>query len=309
MNVFPITPQRYTPFIRDRANEVILLARSPHQSLRPFSSERKQTDSCVIGNGVPKSGTYLINSILNYLDHWENIGIHINPADWHTVTLGSDGNYHSCLPQFSTRKLRNGQLVAAHLPWSKGLEKSISHVTTARRIKHILIYRDPRDTMVSHLNYIAYSERYFGSTGHMPEQRILLEEFNNDSDRLTSVINSRMGFFYPGNGQGNHYLNFAPWLASPHCFAVKFEELYPELCDLKETGFGVVMKDLLTYLEVDYVRIDPVDFYDRVYGKSLTASGEVDKIGQYKRIFKSQHYDSLDNLDFKNLLHTFGYEW
>lgn len=307
MNVLPLTPTRYITFLRDRANEVFLLARSPHQSLTPLSSKRKEIDSCVIGNGVPKSGTYMINSILNYLDQWENIGVHINPSDWHHFTSGPDRNYHPCLPQFSAQKLRNGQMVAAHLPWSKYLERSISNVTNSRRIKHILIYRDPRDTMVSYMNYITHSERYSGD--HISEQRILLAEYDNYADRLSSVIKSRMGFFSRGNGKGNHYLNFAPWLKSPHCFAVKFEELYPELNGLKETGFGAILKDLLNYLEIDHASIDPVDLYDKAYGQSLTASDVVNKVGQYKRVFESQHYDALDNPDFKNLLHTFGYEW
>ena len=309
MNIFPITTNRYFPFIRDRANEIVLLARSPHQGLRSFTSKRMKTDSCVIGNGIPKSGTYLINSILNYLGRWEDIGIHINPNDWDDVKSGPDRLPHMCLPRFSTQKLRNGQMVAAHLPWSKGLEERIAHTTNSRRIKHVLIYRDPRDTLVSYVNFIAYSERYTEVTDDRPEQRILLEEFENDDDRLTYVINSRMGFFLPGNGKGNHYLNYEPWLNSRQCHAVKFEHLYPEIQKLKENGFGRVLRGILNYLEVDYADWDPVDFYDKVFGKGLTASSEEDKIGQYKRVFKSHHFELIDNPDFRDLLRRFEYEW
>lgn len=309
MKVLPITLERYFPFIRDRANEVILLARSPHQCFTPFSPDRKETDSCVIGNGIPKSGTYLIASILNNLGKWENIGIHVNPTHWDELRLGPDGGTHRCLAQFSVQKLRNGQMVAGHLPWSKGLESSIAQVTNTRRMKHVMIYRDPRDTLVSYMNFVAYPERYSGGTNSTPEQRFLREEFSNDDDRLGYIINQRMGYYLPGNGKGPRYLNFEPWLHSAHCYAVKFEQIYPELRKLKENGFGDVLKGLLNYLEIDDTRVNPVDFYDNVYGKSPTASSEQDKVGQYKRVFKIQHYDLLDNPDFKSLLHTFGYEW
>ena len=162
--------------------------------------------------------------------------------------------------------------------------------------------------MVSYMNFVAYPERY-SADDHInsPEHRILREELFNDDDRLSNVINRRLVMYT--SRLFNSYLNYEPWLHNAHCYAVKFEQLYPELRKLKENGFGDVLKGLLNYLEIDGTKVDPVDFYDKVYLKSRTASSEEDKVGQYKRVFKSQHYDLLDNPDFKSLLHAFGYEW
>ena len=301
MRIFPITPRRYVWY-------ATILAQSLNQRFTPFTPLRKETNSCVIGNGIPKSGTYLINSILDYLGKWENIGVHIHPGRWDNKSSSGDPLGHRCLAQFSVQKLRNGQMVAAHLEWSKGLEKSIAHVTGIRRVKHVLIYRDPRDTMVSYMNFVAYPERYAGDRQLTPEAQRLREQ-SDDDQRLTCVIQSRLGYYLASSRRYNRYLDYAPWLNSPNCFAVKFEELYPEVVDLKNKVLGNTLRNLINYLEIDDVSIDLVDFYDKVYGKSSTASSEEDKVGQYKRVFNSQHYDLLDNPDFRNLLHTFGYEW
>jgi hypothetical protein len=65
MKIFPITPIRYWAFLK-----WILIARGWGKQFTPFSEIRKEADTCVIGNGIPKSGTYLLNTIIAYLDKW-----------------------------------------------------------------------------------------------------------------------------------------------------------------------------------------------------------------------------------------------
>ena len=44
-------------------------ARAQRNALwRKFPEERTSATTCVIGNAVPKSGTYLLNAILRFLD-------------------------------------------------------------------------------------------------------------------------------------------------------------------------------------------------------------------------------------------------
>ena len=93
-------------------------------------------------------------------------------------------------------------MVAAHLVWAKGLERSIAHVTNTRRMKHVLIYRDPRDTLISYMNFMAYPERYSGGNNNTPQQRILREELSNDDDRLSHIIYVRRGLYSARHGNG-----------------------------------------------------------------------------------------------------------
>lgn len=298
--IFPINRERYFGFIKAQTRRSILFTKSWPQQFSPFSPNAKNTDSCIIGNGIPKGGTYLINSIIEYLDKWENTRVHINPDHWYFVPIHGDISVNDCTPQFSVKKLRNGQMVAAHLPWSQVLEKSIEHVTPNRRIKHVLIYRDPRDTFVSYMNFVVYSKNFGVSPGAREYQRFMLENFSNDDERLTYIIKERRNYYF---------LRYEPWLRSSHCLAIKFEDLYPEMCNLKNNVIGKVLRGFLDYLEVDVNTVDLLDFYSKVYGKSPTASSEELKVERYKRVFREHHYALIDNPKFRNILYAFGYEW
>jgi hypothetical protein len=65
---------------------------------------------------------------------------------------------------------------------------------------------------------------------------------------------------------------------------------------------------LLDYLEVDPDTIDSRDLFDKVYGKSRTATPEENKVGQYRRVFKDHHYDLLEQDGFGAILEAYGYE-
>ena len=130
----------------------------------------------------------------------------------------------------------------------------------------------------------------------------MLENFSSDDERLTWFIERW------GTGITN-LTSYEPWLHNPQCLAVRFEELYPELVALKDNHLGPVLRKMIGYLEVDAETIDPLAFYENVYGKSLTATDEEAKVGQYKRVFKRHHYDLLDTEEFRRKLDAFGYEW
>jgi hypothetical protein len=274
----------------------------------PFSHQCRNTNNCIIGNGIGKSGTYFLNRIIECLDHWENIKVHILPHGWMFTKLlqvQDDFVFHKCVPQYSVKKLRNGQFVAAHLPWDKKLEQVIENTKPMRRIKHILMYRDPRDTFVSYMRFVI-SPTYYWSPKARARHDFVKNNFSNDDDRLTYIIQKRI------KNPRCDFSRYEPWLKSSNCCTISFEELLTEFLDklaTKENQFGNVLKKIFDYLEVDVSTIDPINFYRCVYGKSITASEEKNKIGQYKRYFKEHHYKMLDNPEFRKILDVFGYEW
>ncbi len=251
-------------------------------------------------NGIPKSGTYLINKIIEYIDKWEDIKIHINPWHWDMTHDPKKHIINDCLAKYAVKKLQNGQFVAAHLPWSKGLERNIKLITHRRRIKHILIYRDPRDTFISYMNFVTYSNKYDGTLGARKRTKFMLENFSNDDDRLTYFIEKRRKYFF---------LEYVRWFNSPYCYAIKFEDLFLDIKKSRDGVFGKALSNLFEYLEIDPTSVDLRNFYSNVYGKGMTASSEEKKIGQYKRVYKDQHYKLLDNPDFRNILNKLGYKW
>ena len=72
---------------------------------------------------------------------------------------------------------------------------------------------------------------------------------------------------------------------------------------------GDTLRNLLKYLEMDPANIDPIDFYAKDLRTSVNSSNEQNKVGQYKRVFKDQHYAMLDTPEFRETLQAFGYEW
>jgi len=280
----------------------------------PFSYQQKDIDSCVLTNAIPKSGTYLINRIVECLGYWENTEVQINYDFYYTFPAHGEAGIFECLSSSSLKKLLNGQLVAAHLPYSKDLEKVIEDVSSARRIKHIFLYRDPRDIFVSYTRYVTYSLSYIRTPKSRAKQKFMQQNFSNDEDRLTYIIQEKKDEYSVGKEDTYNikydFLKYEPWLHSQYTYAIKFEELYVELLEVKEKGeFGDVFTKLFDYLEIDVSKIDPIKFYNRVYERSFTASGEKNKIAQYKHYFKECHYEMLDNSYFRRILDLVGYEW
>ncbi|MEJ2102219.1 MAG: sulfotransferase domain-containing protein, partial [Desulfobacterales bacterium] len=257
-------------------------------------------DSCVVANGIPKSGTYLIHKIIEWLARWKNLNIHISATHWDDVKDAKNQKINICPSALSVKKLRNGQFVAAHLPFNKRLEKVMKIVNSNRRIKHVFIYRDPRDTFVSYMNFVTYSDKYFDERGGKRDQQFLQTNFSNDDDRLAYVIDRRK--------KSRYFLPYAPWLNSSFCHPVKFEDLFVEINKAASGTLGPILSNLIKYLEIDPDSIDPVNLYHSVYNKGRTASKEKNKIGQYKNYFKEKHYALIDNSEFKEILQIFGYQ-
>ena len=279
-----------------------LYPKSWPQQFTPFSPVRKSIDSCVIASAIPKSGTYLLKSIVNYLGKWENIGVQVNTVHWDNHEAGDGWVDRACLQRYSVKKLRNGQLVSSHLLWSKAIERAVAQVTPQRRIKLLFMCRDPRDIMLSNLRYEIYPEMYPGSLTPQRENQFLQNNFSDDDNRLSYLLEQEQPLI-------RSYMRWHPWLQSPHCYAIKFEDLYPDVVGLRDNVLGDALTGLLAYLEIDPKKIDPLDLYDKVYGKSLTASTDEAKVGRFRSVFKDHHYKLIDNPDYRYVLDAFGYEW
>lgn len=270
----------------------------------PFAQQRKEADTCVVTNGIPKSGTYFIHKIVAYLGRWKNIRVHIIPGEWYTVPPEGDFIYTQAPEHSSVQRILNGQFVAAHLPWTQELEDVMRENLPTRRIKHILLYRDPRDMLVSYTRFVTNSPTYRRTAAARAKQDFMRLNFSTDKERLTYIIQERLDNY----SEKYDYLQYEPWLRSPQCCAIRFESLYTEFRELPRNGLGDVLNKLLAYLNVDISSIDPIDFYMNVFGISLTASEEENKIGQYTRYFEPHHYEMLEQSNYPQAIKLFGYE-
>ncbi|MCI5123092.1 MAG: hypothetical protein D3925_01095 [Candidatus Electrothrix sp. AR5] len=293
---------------RKTGESIIKMLHNKYKCVRdkkvPFPQEHSNFSNCIIGNAPPKSGTYLLNSIFNYLDNWKNIGIHILNTHYidfgnYDVDVDTRRVYRSATE--NVKKLKNGQLIAAHLPWSKKLDEILSEQWEGHSLKHVLMIRDPRDTAVSRMRYTTYAKNFVHDQETRAVRKFMLEEFKNDDERLAYVLQEHLA-----RGDFALYLN---WFKHSNTYLVRFEKLYPELCALNVDGFGPTFKGLFKYLEVDIENHDPVLLKERVLGKSLTSSGLKEKIAQYRKVFKKQHYALINNAEVKENIERFGYKY
>jgi len=288
--------------IKSCLNDKLLQVKWWPYKFRPFSDKKKNSDTCVIANGIPKSGTCLGGRIVQYFDKWRMLPICIADGRW---VITSEWNADIVLyeektpPNLAMQRLRNGQAVVAHISWLKRNEKVIVRQTPKRRIKHIFMYRDPRDAWVSTLNYIMQVEGSSSYSNYKPIKDRLMK-YSSYDERLEYIIKSVDIHFFT---------YFIPWLRNPNCHAVKFEDLYSDVLKLQDNIIGDTLSKLFAYLEVDKDSINPIHMFKFVHNKSKTASSEEDKIGQYLRCFKKRHYDLIDNAKARNILQKMGYKW
>ena len=205
MKMYPTEKERHPGFFRVKAQIVYAGLASWYQQLEPFSNIKNQVDTCVIGNGIPKSCTYLINRTIEFLGEYKNSKVHINSLHWDVVPDSRDIVMNFCLPGFAIKKLKNRYFAAAHLPWSNGVERSIAHVTDRRHIKHVFMYRDPRDTFIGCMNFLTYSSLSWKAESSRKEHKFLVEFFSSDEERLAYIIGKRRTY---------KFSKYSPWLTN-----------------------------------------------------------------------------------------------
>jgi sulfotransferase 6B1 len=187
----------------------------------------------VLANSFPKSGTHLLDQIVEALPARRNFG----------AFLGS----HISSFQFRLRSERNtlnyirgivpGELVRAHLFHSPRTAQALRE----RNIVHYFIYRDLRDVVVSEAHYYRSINRWhrlhaaFRDAPSLSDAIMLaIEGVPDPSGRI----------YYPDIGA--RFRCYEPWIGSPAVFAVKFEDL---TSDSSAAQIKAMMKHYLAFAD------------------------------------------------------------
>lgn len=164
----------------------------------------------ILANSFPKSGTHLIIQIIQALP-----GV----RDW--------ANFLASTPSFTLKEtssatmarrvsqLASGEMVGGHLFYSEEARAAIKE----RSILHYLIYRDPRDIIVSEVNYLTKMNRW-----HRLHKTFRGFENINDGYRYSIVGEPNQSkFYYPNIAE--RFARYEPWISDPSVVALKFEDL------------------------------------------------------------------------------------
>lgn len=166
----------------------------------------------VLGNAMPKSGSHLINQVLQGLTR---IGPFINPGFPPVNRSESNARLPANLVLKNIQKMRPGDLRYGYI---QAREPFITALTGPGRAT-IFVYRDPRDMIISHIFYATQIH-----TGHAMN-RYYTETLHTMEERINAAIR---GVDVPGfelSSVRSKYENYLGWLDQPEVLCLRFEDL------------------------------------------------------------------------------------
>ena len=257
-----------------------------HRDLKAFRTGPK-----VFANSIPKAGTNLLKRTLNLLPC---------VVPWWTYHIVE--TIPGILDQLQT--VKNGQVVTAHLPWSK----SLVEILISKGFVIIFIIRDLRDKAVSDVHYLVHK-----STDHQLHR--YFSSLNSDEERLMAYIRGVPEHCHPGGIRPklweDHTKRMLPWLDEPNCMTIRFEDL------IGSSGGGSDKKQIETVDSiVKHIGIElSQEEIQQIAAKSFFAGSRTFRKGQigdwrnhfteeHKQIFKEVHGDTLIRLGYEK-----DYDW
>jgi Sulfotransferase domain len=255
-----------------------------------------KSSSYVICNSVPKAGTYLLVELVKALGGHVDIGYHTYSSSISKVHANGSFDYERAIPApLWASALSQGYLCASHTEYCPHLEQ---YFLGRKEHKMLFIVRDPRDLVISWVDFVynstAYPKmrkwnRYSREAGSAA--------YPDDASRISSCIVS-----IPKSG----LLNYLSWLDSPACLTVRFEDLFSELTERDPSVVTFpALHSICDYL--DLPRRSPSELAG-VLGHGLTSSGRIEKVGVYRHRMTPDHFALLREEIFQRLVVEYGYE-
>jgi hypothetical protein len=174
--------------------------------VRRLQTSRVHSLPPFIATSVPKSGTHLIHQILNGIP---NIHNDITNIDTKFFVNNPPTNFYEDHYKRLSR-LQPNEFGLGHLYYSKKYENMLQYFN----LKHIFIYRDPRDVLIS-LTYFIPTK-----WGTHPLHQLLKEK--TQKERALILINGIEGSF----PDFRSYIEpFYGWIGGKNCFSLTFEQL------------------------------------------------------------------------------------
>jgi hypothetical protein len=179
---------------------------------RADSAGRRRLAPPVLGNSVPKSGTHLLDQILAALPDRRNYGAFLESMTASYVFR--ERSVASTLAYLSG--IVSGEIVRAHLHHSPEAEEAARTLG----LVHFLVYRDPRDVVVSEAHYLRSMNRWHRMHPHF---RACAGFADAVMLAIEGLPPGASALDYPDVGR--RFGRFVPWIRSPSVHAVRFEEL------------------------------------------------------------------------------------
>jgi hypothetical protein len=242
-------------------------------------------------NSFPKSGTHLLQQILESFPEVVNYGTFIasRPAlTYHQISL----ERHLRLIQ----GIAPAELITSHMHYYPELKSAIRK----KNCLHFFIYRDPRDVVVSETLYLTY--QYKTHRLH----RFFSNHLTNDEERITisikGVDQENVGFDFPNIRRRFEW--YAPWISDQNTQCIKFEDL---VNDNKASTVGAIVNTYLDGYNSDINRDDIITTALKSIDPKKSHTYRSGKIGGWRGLFTPGHIELMKSIAGQ-LLIDLGYE-
>lgn len=255
-------------------------------------------------NSYPKSGTHLLAQIImktGYVRYWDDIISVQSLSGFMNSTRHIEWKYGSAPA---------GSLVRSHLMH----DDAIVAILNRRQHRRFFIYRDPRDIVCSHANWVVKEPAIFLN-------KIYKEQFKTAEERImASIVGTPLGTPLASNmshpGIEMDFARWLGWLEDEDTFCVRFEDLVGKRGGGCENTRLEKVREILEWMGVDHDSEDIEKAYDSENmdpGESNTYKrGQKGAIGtwkekftdEHKQIFKRRAGDLLIRLGYEN-----DYNW
>jgi Sulfotransferase domain len=281
--------------LQRQMRDSMLLAQLPQLAITPesvFGSYANGSSPyALILNSVPKAGTYLLLETVRCLGGFQDCGHHTYTESLRK--LRSDGSFEAArhVPAVIwSAGLGPGMMAVSHTEYGAIIEQ---YFLSRRNLKMIFIIRDPRDLVISWVDFVFNSTSYAGMTrlnAYQQEQAKL--HYLTDAERIASSIEGLLQ---------SDIANYVAWINSPACLTLKFEDLFTAI----SAGGGEVTDRIADYLELP--RKSGEDF-QRTLGRGLTSSGRSTKVGIFMARMDERNLERIRRPDFQALVLNYGYD-
>jgi hypothetical protein len=172
----------------------------------------------ILANSPPKAGTHVLSTLLSRLPQVMFSGRHHNPNEFRVRqpadVPGPDVYaWESVRKQYA--KVRPGQFATGHFPATPEFQQVLRDLG----MRTVVIFRDPRDMVVSAAFYIRALKRH--------PLHDVYRGFSSVSEAIDAAI-AGVGPFPDGRGHppiADRIASYLPWLDAPDVLTVRFEDL------------------------------------------------------------------------------------
>jgi hypothetical protein len=178
----------------------------------------------LICNSIPKSGTHLLSQFVRNVGDWRYSRLHLHDrfatVDYTGAIQETPSNVILAEPLELLPGIASGHFATAHLKWSIEIELQLAQAPSP--VKMAMVYRDPRDTILSQMRWETYSEVYPRISEGNLATRTRMRELDSDGERLSDLLERML------SGEADAaFLDYFGWLRWPDCLAVAFEISIP----------------------------------------------------------------------------------